>query len=53
MESFHVRHIVDAIGHPDKEIHEIPGATHYYAGPGQAVGIVTDWLVKHDFATLD
>jgi hypothetical protein len=38
-------------------MHEIPGATHYYAGPDQrdalraAVTIVTDWLVRHDFAS--
>ena len=35
---------------------EIPGANHYYAGADQrdklreAVGIVTDWLVRHQFA---
>lgn len=42
-------------GHPDKEMHEIPGATHYCAGPDQrdalhqAVNTITDWLVRHDF----
>ncbi len=52
----HTRRLFEAIGHPDKEMHEIPGATHYYAGPDQrdklraAVDIVTDWLVRHDFA---
>ncbi len=46
----HTRRIFEAIGHPDKEMHEIPGANHYYAGPEQrdklrqAVDIVTDWL---------
>jgi hypothetical protein len=51
----HTRRLFEAIGHPDKEIYEIPGATHYYAGPDQrdklrqAVDIVTDWLVRHDF----
>ncbi|MFW0790787.1 alpha/beta hydrolase [Gordonia sp. CPCC 205333] len=54
----HTRRLYEAIGHRDKEIHEIPGATHYYAGHGQrealahAVGIITDWLVKRDFASL-
>lgn len=54
----HTRRLFEAIGHPDKEMHEIHGATHYYAGEGQretlaeAVGIVTDWLVKRDFASL-
>ena len=31
----HTRRLFEAIGHPDKEMHEIPGATHYYAGPDQ------------------
>ena len=45
----------EAIGHPDKEMHEIQGATHYYAGPDQrdklraAVTVVTDWLERHKF----
>jgi pimeloyl-ACP methyl ester carboxylesterase len=53
----HTRRLFEAIGHFDKEMHEIPSATHYYAGPDQrdklrhAVGIITDWrLVRHDFA---
>ncbi|GAA1480783.1 alpha/beta fold hydrolase [Gordonia sinesedis] len=55
----HAHRMYAAIGHPDKELHEIPGATHYYAGPGQretlgtAVRLVTDWLAARDFATLD
>ncbi|WP_297598013.1 alpha/beta fold hydrolase [Mycobacterium sp.] len=55
----HTRRLFQAIGHPDKEIHEIPGATHYYAGPDQrdalrsAVTIVTDWLIRHDFASKE
>ncbi|MDT5169738.1 MAG: hypothetical protein QOD02_3069 [Mycobacterium sp.] len=50
------RRLFEAIGHPDKEMHEIHGATHYYADPDQrdklreAVNIVTGWLVRHDFA---
>jgi hypothetical protein len=37
-------------------MHEIPGANHYYSGPdqkgtlAQAVGIVSDWLGRHDFS---
>jgi hypothetical protein len=40
-------------------MHEIPGATHYYAGPDQrdklrqAVDIISDWLVRHDFASKE
>ena len=53
----HTRRLFEAIGHPDKEMHEIPGANHYYSGPDQrgtlrqAVGIVTDWLLRHGFAS--
>ncbi|MEZ5256283.1 MAG: acetylxylan esterase [Ilumatobacteraceae bacterium] len=45
----------DAVGHDDKELVAVPGATHYYAGPDQrgplnvALGKVTDWLERHDF----
>ena len=52
----HTRRLYEAIGHPDKEMHEIPGANHYYSGPGQrdtlrqAVGICTDWLHRHGFS---
>ena len=48
----HTRRIFDAIGHPDKEMHEIPGANHYYAGADQrdklraAVDICTEWLQR-------
>jgi alpha-beta hydrolase superfamily lysophospholipase len=51
----HTRRLFEAIGHPDKEMHEIHGATHYYAGPDQrdklreAVTVVSDWLERHDF----
>lgn len=50
----HTRRLFDAIGTEDKEMYEISGANHYYAGPGQretlarAVGIITDWLGRHD-----
>ena len=52
----HTRRLFEAIGHPDKEMHEIPGANHYYSGPDQrdtlrqAVGICTDWLHRHGFS---
>jgi hypothetical protein len=38
-------------------MHEIEGANHYYSGPAQretlrkAVGICSDWLARHGFAT--
>ena len=52
----HTRRLFEAIGHPDKEMHEIPGANHYYSGTAQrgtlrqAVGICTDWLHRHGFS---
>lgn len=52
----HTHRLFEAVGHDDKELHEIAGATHYYAGPDQgprlaeAVGIVTEWLARHGLA---
>lgn len=52
----HTRRLFAALGDPRKEMHEIRGATHYYAGPDQrprlreAVDTVTDWLVRRGFA---
>ena len=52
----HTRRLFEAIGHPDKEMHEIPGANHYYSGPDQrgtlrqAVGICTGWLHRQGFS---
>ena len=55
----HTRRLFEAIGHPDKEMHEIAGANHYYAGPDQretlkqAVGVITDWLGRHGFSKAE
>ncbi|WP_313675571.1 alpha/beta fold hydrolase [Mycolicibacterium sp.] len=52
----HTRRLFDAIGTQDKEMHEIARANHYYSGPdqretlAQAVGVITDWLARHDFS---
>jgi alpha-beta hydrolase superfamily lysophospholipase len=52
----HTQRLFSAIGHPDKEMREIPGANHYYSGPDQrdklreAVGVCTDWLHRHGFS---
>lgn len=52
----HTHRLFEAIGHPDKELHEIPGANHYYVGPQQreplrrAVEVCTRWLRDHGFA---
>lgn len=54
----HTRRLFEAIGHPDKEMHEIPGANHYYSGPGQrealaqAVDIITVWTARHGFSEI-
>ena len=46
----HTHRLHDAVGHADKELHEIAGATHYYAGQpehcARAVGLCTDWLAR-------
>jgi len=55
----HTRRLFEAIGCPDKEMHEIAGANHYYSGPDQretlqqAVSIVSDWTARHGFAKAD
>lgn len=46
----HAHRIYEALGCADKELHEIPGANHYYLGPDQreplakAIGLVDGWL---------
>lgn len=55
----HTRRLFEAIGCPDKEMHEIAGANHYYSGPDQretlqqAVSIVSDWTARHGFSKVD
>lgn len=52
----HTQRLYEAVGHPDKTLHVVQGATHYYAGKGQreplreAVGVATDWLAERGFA---
>ena len=49
----HTHRLFDAVGHADKELREISGATHYYAGQpkhcAQAIDICTDWLGRKGF----
>ncbi|MEP9392875.1 alpha/beta fold hydrolase [Gordonia sp. VNK1] len=46
----HTQRLFDAVGHPDKTLHTISGATHYYSGRAQlpylkeAVDTITTWL---------
>ncbi len=46
----HTHRLYEAVGHDDKEIHEIDGATHYYIGQdkqlAEATGICLGWLEK-------
>ncbi|WP_416565480.1 serine aminopeptidase domain-containing protein [Nocardia testacea] len=50
----HAHRIHEALGCADKELHEIPGANHYYLGPDQreplakAVALVDGWLRARD-----
>lgn len=51
----HTRRLFDALGSADKELHEINGATHYYAGPSQrpqlrhATELIGEWLGKRGY----
>ncbi|MGV9925635.1 serine aminopeptidase domain-containing protein [Nocardia rhamnosiphila] len=52
----HAHRIYEALGCADKELHEIPGANHYYLGPDQreplakAIALVDGWLRARDLA---
>lgn len=50
----HMQRLYDAIPHSDKEMHEIPGASHYYIGQrselARAVRSFTEWAQKHELA---
>jgi len=49
----HAQRLFDAVGHGDKELHQVKGADHYYIETpellGQAVGIIADWKERHRF----
>lgn len=53
----HTQRLYDAVGHLDKTLHIVQGATHYYAGKdqrgplGEAVSTITIWLTERGFAT--
>ena len=50
----HTQRLFEAVGHPDKVMHTVTGATHYYAFQpaqlAQATGLVTAWLAARGFA---
>ncbi|MDP9116411.1 MAG: alpha/beta hydrolase, partial [Actinomycetota bacterium] len=53
----HTQRLYDAIGHPDKTLKIVQGATHYYAGEAQrpylaeAVNTVSTWLGDHGWGS--
>ncbi len=46
----HTKRLFDAIGHDDKRLHEVQGATHYYTGPDgrahltEAIGVISEFV---------
>jgi pimeloyl-ACP methyl ester carboxylesterase len=48
----HTHRLFDAVSHDDKQLLEIPGATHYYIGQkdklAQAIARISVWLEEHD-----
>lgn len=54
----HTKRLFDAVGHEDKTLHTIEGATHYYSGPdqvphlNQAVDIITKWMGDRSWARV-
>ena len=50
----HAQRLFDAVGHADKEIHQIVGADHYYMQApekrGEAIAAVQDWMKRKGFA---
>jgi alpha-beta hydrolase superfamily lysophospholipase len=46
----HTYRLFESVGHQDKELHEIKGATHYYAGQprqcAEAIDVCTQWLAR-------
>jgi pimeloyl-ACP methyl ester carboxylesterase len=47
----HTRRLYQAIPHDDKQLHEIPDATHYYMGQpaelARSIGFYSNWLRDH------
>lgn len=52
----HTQRLYEAVGHPDKTMHTVQGATHYYSGPDQgpklaeAVSVITEWMGDRGWA---
>lgn len=48
----HTERLFEAVKHPDKELHTVTGATHYYANQPQqlaeACALVTDWMKRKE-----
>ena len=54
----HTHRLYEAVGHPDKTLHTIVGATHYYSGKAQlpylreAVTTITEWLGERSWTSV-
>lgn len=50
----HAQRLFEAVGHPDKEFHEIKDADHYYIERPdllpQAVSVCSDWMTRKGFS---
>jgi len=50
----HHQRLFDALGSEEKQLHEIPGATHYYIGQreelAQAARICSTWLTERELS---
>ena len=53
----HTYRLFDAVGHKNKELHEIKGATHYYAGQpkhcADAIAVCTQWLERKGISRVE
>ena len=53
----HTHRLYEAVGHKDKELREIKGATHYYAGQpkhcAEAIDVCSEWLSRKGFSNLE
>jgi alpha-beta hydrolase superfamily lysophospholipase len=53
----HTHRLYEAVGNEDKELREIKGATHYYAGQpkhcAEAIDVCSEWLSRKGFSSVE
>jgi pimeloyl-ACP methyl ester carboxylesterase len=53
----HTHRLYEAVGHKNKELREIKGATHYYAGQpkhcAEAIDVCSEWLSRKGFSNVE